>query len=203
MELIDGVLGNVNDDESVARRIHDHDSAGTLERVTIEAGERRRSRLRVETDAGTDLGLVPDRELRSGDVLVLEQDRAVVVEFESREAAVIPLPEATRESLVQMSKLGHRIGNQHWDLAVDDGRLYVPVAADRHIVEDVLGPHIPRDAEISYADVDAGLWIDGHADRSEHDHSHQDHEHATGRMERTHFGEDDRDRKSHRGETDE
>ncbi len=199
MERIDGVLGNVDGDESLARQVREHDSAGTLERVEIAAGERRRSRLRVETDAGTDLGLVPGRELRSGDVLVLEDDRAVVVEFESREAAVIPLPEATRESLARVSELGHRIGNRHWDLAVDDGALYVPVVADRHIVEDVLGPHLPPDTELGYADVDADLWTDDH---SEHDHSHGGHEHGDGHPGHT-TGDHDHDGESHSGETDE
>lgn len=203
MERIDGVVGNVDDEEGLARRIRDHDSAGTLERVRIEAGDRRRSRLRVETDAGTDLGLVPDRELRSGDVLVLEKERAVVVEFESREAAIIPLPDPTRESLVQIGKLCHRIGNQHWDLAVHDGALYVPVAADRHVLEDVLGPHLPPETEISYATVDAGLWIDGDGTHSEHDHGHGDHDHGHGHREHTHAGGHDHGSGSHSGETDE
>lgn len=202
MEHVDGIIGNVNEEESLARRIRDHDSAGTLERVSIEAGDRRRSRLRVETDAGTDLGLVPDRELRSGDVLVLEEDRAIVVEFESREAAVIPLPEATPASLARMSKLGHRIGNQHWDLAVHDGALYVPVAADHHIVEDVLGPHLPPGTEISYADVDAGLWIDGDGARVEDEHGDGTHGHGHGHQEHTHAGGHDNGSGSHSGETD-
>lgn len=216
MEHVDGVIGNVNEEESLARRIRDHDSAGTLERVSIEAGDRRRSRLRVETDAGTDLGLVPDRELRSGDVLVLEADRAVVVEFESREAAVIPLPEATPASLARMSELGHRIGNQHWDLAVRDGALYVPVAADHHIVEDVLGPHLPPGTEISYAEVDASLWIDdgargedGHGvgdhehGHGRQEHSHAEHTHGDDHSEHTHAGGHDHGSGSHSGETDE
>jgi urease accessory protein len=216
MEQVDGIIGNINDDDSLARRVRTHEDRGTLERVSIEAGERRRSRLRVETDAGTDLGIVPDRDLYPGDVLVLGAARAVVVEFESREAAVIALPDATRGSLAQMTELGHRIGNQHWDLAIDDGALYVPVAADRHIVEDVLGPHLPTDGEISYADVDAGLWIDsdgtdgedGHGDRNHEDghgdgnhedgHGHREHSHA----EHSHAGDHDHESDSHGEGTD-
>jgi urease accessory protein len=187
MEQIDGIVGNT-DDETLAAQIADHEAAGTLERVVIEPGERKRSRLRVETDAGTDLGLVPDRDLRSGDVLVLEPERAVVVEFERREAAIVDLPEPTERALGRMAELGHRVGNQHWDLAVHDGALYVPVAADQHIVENVLGPELLAGATIRYEEVDPELWLagdrDGHgsdADHSDgehsHDHGHDDHSH--------------------------
>lgn len=176
MEQIDGILGNT-DDEELAAQIADHEAAGTLERVVIEPGERKRSRLRVETDAGTDLGLVPDGDLRSGDVLLLEPGRAVIVEFEQREAAVVDLPEPTERALGRMVELGHRVGNQHWDLAVHDGAIYLPVAADRHIVENVLEPELPADATIRYETVDPELWLTG--DRGGHgsgtEHSHGDH----------------------------
>ena len=70
MRRIDGVVGNRQDDPDLDERIDAHERAETLERVVIESEERKKSRLRVETDAGTDLGIVVgDDELRSGDVL--------------------------------------------------------------------------------------------------------------------------------------
>ncbi|MFC7132337.1 MULTISPECIES: urease accessory protein UreE [Salinibaculum] len=184
MQRVDGILGNVNDDAELSRSVAVHEKDGSLERVVIPAGDRHRSRLRVETDAGKDLGIVVDEPpLYAGDVLVLDDDRAVVVAFEDEEAVVIDLPEPSSEGVVTAVELGHRIGNLHWDLAIRDGAAYIPVAADRHIIENVLAESLPAGVEPRYEMVDASLWVGGTPDNggTEHDHgadhSH-DHEHT-------------------------
>jgi urease accessory protein len=185
MERIDGVLGN-RTDATFAARIDEHERAGTLEVVRIEADNRKRSRLRVETDAGTDLGIVLEDPLEAGDVLALDGERAIVVEFERREAAVIDLPEPTERGIEVATELGHRVGNQHWDLAVRGGRAFVRAEADRHIVSDVLADSLPPGGEVVYEEVDPAIWIDdgddehSHGDGHHHDgeHSHADHGHT-------------------------
>lgn len=187
MKRVDGVVGNVESDPELAAEIDAHEQAGTLETVVLDDTERKRSRLRVTTDAGTDLGVLVDQpELVAGDVLLCNDDRAVIVAFEQREAFVIEFPAA--EAAVSTGvELGHRIGNQHWDLAVVDDTLYIPVEADRAIIEDVLGPYIPAGATTRYETVDAERFIEGSDDTAaadhgvDHDHagdqSHDDHEH--------------------------
>ncbi|KDS91626.1 urease accessory protein UreE [Halorubrum saccharovorum] len=203
MKRIDGVVGNVDRDPALADVVAEHEAAGTLETVVLDDTERRRSRLRVTTDSGTDLGVLVDRpELTAGDVLVLDDDRAVVVAFEEREAFVVEFPaaEAAVETAVEF---GHRIGNQHWDVAVEGDTVYVPVEADRAIIEDVLGPYLPADATTRYETVDAERFIEDaetdagtaghggdhehagegsqgheHAGEAGHDHAHGDHDHT-------------------------
>lgn len=198
MKQIDSIHGNKKADHKLSARVAEHDAQGTLETVEIAAGERKKSRLRVETDAGTDLGLVLDRPLRAGDVLAVDEERAIIVKFEDREAAVIELPEPTAESLAACTELGHRVGNQHWDLAVQDGTIYIPVAADRHIIEDVLADSLPAGCSIRYELVSAALWIDeepgddgGHDDShgSHADHGHGDHDHSETAHGHSHAGE--------------
>ena len=183
MIRVDGVVGSA-DDPDLAADIAAHESAGTLETVTLDSADRRKSRLRVETDAGTDLGVLVDKpELAAGDVLVCDDDRAVVVAFESREAFVIELPQSTPAATVE---LGHRIGNQHWDIAIEERTVYIPVAADKAIIEDVLGPYLPAGTETWYETVDADRFMDdtgadSHGPEHDHDHSHgSDHEHGHG-----------------------
>lgn len=199
MKRVDGVIGNRNADPELAETLAAHEADGTLERVVLDNTERRKSRLRVETDAGTDLGILVDKpELSAGDVLVVEDDLAVVVEFEAREAFVIELPEPTEPALLTAVELGHRIGNQHWDIAVDNGTVYIPVEADKAIIEDVLGPYLPADAETRYEVVEADRFVDGdqtvdHGHGSDHDHGHgSDHDHSHGSdHEHTHSHESD------------
>lgn len=160
MRRVDGVVGNADADPDLADAIAAHRRAGTLETVVLDDTQRKRSRFRTTTESGTDLGVLVDRpELSPDDVLVLDDDLAVVVAFERREAFVVDLPSETETGTA--IELGHRIGNQHWDIAIDDGTLYVPREADRSIIEETLGPYLPEGATIRYETVDAELFVDG------------------------------------------
>ncbi len=187
MKRVDGIVGNIHTDAELAAEIEAHDERGTLERVVLDTGDRRKSRLRVETDAGTDLGILVDQpELSAGDVLFVDDDHAAVIEFEEIEAFVIELPEATDATLLAAVELGHRIGNQHWDVAAEAGAVYIPVEADRSIIESVLGEYLPAGAETHYEVVDAERFVDGetmdhdhsHGDDDSHSHDHADHDHS-------------------------
>ncbi|MFU8870132.1 urease accessory protein UreE [Natronococcus sp.] len=198
MERVDSVVGNVHADGDLAALRDDHRENGTLERVVIDADDRRRSRFRATTDAGTDVGVVLDRPAVSvGDVLLVDDERMILVAFEPREALAVELPEATAEALAAAVELGHRIGNQHWDLAVEDGTVYVPLEADRHIVERVVADVVPG-SEVRATTVEADLFVtelEGGVDRehdpthgedpdyargTDHGHTHDDHEHDHG-----------------------
>lgn len=88
--------------------------------MVLDLSDRKKSRLRVETDAGTDLGIIVDQgELRSGDVLFIDDDVAPVVTFRRRDAYVVELPTPSVEAMSDVVELGHRVGNQHWDIAVE------------------------------------------------------------------------------------
>jgi len=210
MRRIDGVVGNRRDDPDLEARIAAHEDAGTLEYVRIDSDERKKSRLRVETDAGTDLGIVVgDGELRSGDVLFVDDDAAAVVAFETREAFVVELPAPSESTLAAAAEFGHRVGNQHWDVAVEDGAVYVPVDVERRILEDVLGPYVPEGARTRYEEVEAELFVDdgdgsvgegeghghehAHGGETDHSHTHSDgsdhghsHDHSDGGHDHTH-----------------
>ena len=181
MRRIDGVVGNRREDPELDERISAREREGTLERVVIDAEERKKSRLRVETDAGTDLGIVVDRpELRSGDVLFVDEEGAAVVTFDKRDAYVIELPDSGTGTSAAAVELGHRIGNQHWDVAVEGGSVYVPLEAEQRILEDVLGPYLPEGSATGYETVDAELFVDGPSaghGTGRHDHGDADHAH--------------------------
>ncbi|OVE83316.1 urease accessory protein UreE [Natronolimnobius baerhuensis] len=185
MERIDGIVGNVHADDELAALRAAHADAGTLERVVLDVNRRRRSRFRETTDMGTEVGVVVDSAaVSAGDVLLVTDDRMIVIAFEPREALAVTLPEATPQVLEAAVELGHRVGNQHWDLAVEDGVVYVPLAADRHIVERVVADVIPG-ATVEGVTVDAERFVSDTAETPEHDHTHgseagHDHAHEDG-----------------------
>lgn len=181
MERIDGIVGNVHADGDLAARYEAHEAADTLERIVVDAENRRRSRFRATTDRGTDVGVVLDRPaVSSGDVLLAEDDRMIVVAFEPRDALALTLPDATSEALSAAVELGHRVGNQHWDLVVEDGVVYVPLEADRHIVERVVDDVVPG-ASVRETTVGADLFVTDPEDTGsdcDQQHTHSDHDHS-------------------------
>jgi urease accessory protein len=119
--------------------------------------------VRTTTDGDTEIGIVVDEksELESGDVLVLNDDRMIVVKFETREAMVIKYPEPESfDDVASVAKLGHVIGNHHWDLQIRDGAFYIPLSDARRIMESVVKDVLPSDAVIRYERMDSSVFTD-------------------------------------------
>ncbi|WP_436911018.1 urease accessory protein UreE [Halosimplex marinum] len=187
MLVAEEFVGTV-DDEAVAERV---DRADPL-RIAVDGTERRRSRFRTTAEDGTDLGVVVARELRDGDVLTTG-DRLVVVSLEAVEAMVVDfagVDNPDRAAVTAALELGHAVGNRHWDLAVEGGRAYLPLADTRERMEDTVEPHLPDGATVGYEEVPPTLFDEdggagGHSHGSGeagHSHGHSDsgHSHSHG-----------------------
>jgi len=171
MIVADSIIGNVNRDDSLADAFEAYEEEGKIETVTVDPADRKRSRVRTTTDGDTEIGIVVDEksELESGDVLVLNDDCLIVVEFETREAMVIEYPEPESfDDVASVAKLGHVVGNHHWDLQIRDGAFYVPLSNARRIMESVVADVLPSDAVIRYELMDCTEFTDL---------SHQHHHH--------------------------
>jgi urease accessory protein len=182
MEVVRGVVGNVDEDASLAAARDRHDSRGTLERVVLDDDERRRSRFRATTDAGRELGVVlGERTPRPGDVLLESADAMVVVGLASVPAAAVEVT-ADLDSATLVA-FGHAVGNRHRPLATRDGVVYVAlergVAAesgdDLGAVDPRLEDVLPAGVEASVERVDPTLFDDGAAARVSSDDDAHDH----------------------------
>ena len=190
VRVVDGVRGNVNDDSDLASARDRHREQGTLEHVQIDDTQRRRSRFRAATDADTELGVVASgpEPLAPGDVL-LEDDIMVVVELAEIPALAVTFPADTDPTAAVV--VGHAAGNRHWDLAVEDGFVYVPAGPDPATRRDVLDPVLPANVPIEQTTVQPSVFDDvGDADgmvtdADEHAHT-AEHEHAHGSVDCDH-----------------
>lgn len=205
MIVTETVLGNIEDDPELATK-YEARPRSEIERVVLDDRDRRRSRIRTTTDAGTEIGIVvdSDHDLRPGDVLV-DDDRMIVITFDSREALTISLDETdlSPETLVELTEFGYQVGNRHWDLAVRDEEIVVAVGTDGERKVREVEAALPSNARTRREMVDPTLFDgtredgdgadsnDGHTHRSEghaidegghtheHDGSHS-HAHSTG-----------------------
>jgi urease accessory protein len=110
MLRIEQVLGS-RLDPAFAERIHQLEHRGAVDLLTMTAADVSRHRLRAATEGGTEvaIALPRDQQLFDGAVLVLENDRAVVVRV-AEERWLRLQPRTIRDAL----ELGYLAGNLHW-----------------------------------------------------------------------------------------
>lgn len=139
-------LGNIHTSPEIADQVNHWRQTTQLEEISLDERDAQKSRLRVQTASGHDLGLVLARgtTLSEGDVFVLAGgDGGVLVHIRLQEVMILtPAADADpAERLQRAVRLGHVLGNQHWPLALVGEQILVPVSLDRAVMETVLRTH--------------------------------------------------------------
>ena len=183
-------LGNLSADRAtnratnpdLAAQIQTWQDTGQLEEITLDERDAHKSRLRVQTLSGRELGLILPRgtTLTDGDVFSLAaEDGGVLVHISLQEIMVLtplaPTQSTDPHHLLQHAvRLGHVLGNQHWPVAVVGEQILVPVSLDRAVMETVLRTHHMTDYfQIQY---ERRAWPH---DQKEHEDQKDKHNHAT------------------------
>ena len=111
-------------DPSIAERLHHIGHHGTVEVLSLSADDAARKRLRATTGEGTDCAIALPREMAlfDGAVLLLEERRAIVVQF-NRQSWLRLVPQSTAAAL----ELGYHAGNLHWRVRFDGAELLVAI----------------------------------------------------------------------------
>ena len=121
MLRLNRILGQASD-PAFFDRLHDLQHHGRVERILIGAEDAARHRLRVLTDAGTECAIsIPrDQRLANGSVLLLDEDRAILVTM--RNAEVLKLAPADSAAALE---LGYFAGNMHWAVRFQGAELHI------------------------------------------------------------------------------
>lgn len=112
MILVEEIRGKLSDDER--RRV---------ERVALGWEDRLRSRQRVRSDSGTELGvaLPTGRSLGEGDILFEDEERVIVVSTVCEDVLAL-----YAESALELGRLCYQVGNRHAPICVREGRVLTP-----------------------------------------------------------------------------
>lgn len=115
---------------SISGNIHDGGLCDAdSEHLCMSRIELEKSRLRRETDVGTDVGLSldPGTTLRDGDILAGGK-RPIIVRQLAERVISVRLDDPGMQVLA-----GHIIGNRHRPIAVEKGVIYFPAQADSEL----------------------------------------------------------------------
>ena len=137
MITINSIIGNMYHDENLRKQYEDMSSQSLCESIRINRMEAQRVRMRKISSKGTDIALTmaPGTRLRHGDVLMVANDKMVIMELEPENLAVIRVKDNIHEhDAVQVPvTIGHAIGNLHRPLKLEGRKIYFPIQTDSEI----------------------------------------------------------------------
>ncbi len=147
MLVINQVLGNINTDEKWKELYQVMRSENHVQTIMFTRKESERSRLYKKLpkfDEEIGINIKRGTILHDGDILYYEEgENMFVVDIEPEEMMVLHFVEKFHEDkMLELAvKLGHAIGNQHWQMKVVGRKIYVPIMIDKKVMESVMKTH--------------------------------------------------------------
>ncbi|MGH2412288.1 MAG: urease accessory protein UreE [Microcystaceae cyanobacterium] len=132
-ELAETYLGNIAENPDLQARI----SWEQCLEVYLSQTDSRKGRIHTCSTSGIDVGIVKSRDwsLREGDVLETQQGKLLLVHLQEQKIMVLSFIELMSNRPLDLIHLGHVLGNHHWPILVQNGKLYVQLAADEEVME--------------------------------------------------------------------
>ena len=134
MIAIESIIGNINQDKKLREKYKEMYIREFCETIKVSRLESRRIRIRKTSDKGTDiaLSLQYGTQIKNGDVIILTENKMVVVEIEPENVIMIEIMDSIHgDDAVEIAlKVGHTIGNLHRPIKLERGKIYFPMQAD-------------------------------------------------------------------------
>jgi len=134
---VDSVLGNINNDKKLKEKYDEMAARNVCETIKISRLESQRVRMRKISDKGTDVALTlpPGTRLKHGDVIIITENKMVVVGIEPESVIMIEIRENIhQDDVVEVPvRIGHTIGNLHRPIKLEGNKIYFPIQADTEL----------------------------------------------------------------------
>jgi urease accessory protein len=136
---IKSVIGNIKKDTNLGQKYDEmcRRAASACETIKISRLESERVRMRKTSDKGTDIALTLPQgtHLKHGDVLMLTENKMIIVEIEPENVAMLEIKgNLYGDDIIKLpATVGHTIGNLHRPIKIEENKIYFPIQADSEI----------------------------------------------------------------------
>lgn len=136
---INSVIGNIKKDTNLRQKYDEmcRRAAAVCETIKISRLESERVRMRKTSDKGSDIALVLPQgtHLKHGDVIMLTENKMVIVEIEPENVAMLEIKgNLNGDDIIKLPvTIGHTIGNLHRPIKIEQNKIYFPIQADSEI----------------------------------------------------------------------
>jgi urease accessory protein len=133
---VNSVLGNISNDQRLKEKYDEMDAKKACETIVVSRLESGRVRMRKTSDKGSDIALIlpTGSRLRHGDVVVMTEDKMVVVGVQPEDVIGIEVRNNIRADDIEIPvKVGHTIGNLHRPIKLEGNKIFFPIQADTEL----------------------------------------------------------------------
>jgi urease accessory protein len=134
---VDSVIGNINREKKLKEKYDEMTGRKVCETIKISRLESQRVRMRKLSDKGTDvtLTLPSGTWLKNGDVIIITENKMVVVGIEPEDVIMIEIRDNMHEDdRVEVPvRVGHTIGNLHRPIKLEGNKIYFPIQANTEL----------------------------------------------------------------------
>jgi urease accessory protein len=134
---VDSVIGNINREKKLKEKYDEMTARKVCETIKISRSESQRVRMRKLSDKGTDVALTlpPGTWLKNGDVIIITENKMVVVGIEPEDVIIIEIRDNMHEddSVEVPVRVGHTIGNLHRPIKLEGNKIYFPIQANTEL----------------------------------------------------------------------
>ncbi len=137
MITVNSILGNISNDRRLREKYDEMDAKKACETIVVSRLESGRVRMRKTSDKGSDIALIlsPGTKLRHGDVVVMSEEKMVVVGIQPEDVIGIEIKNNLHaDDIIEVPvKVGHTIGNLHRPIKLDGNKIFFPIQADSEL----------------------------------------------------------------------
>ena len=137
MITITSVVGNIRSDKNLGDAYQRLGKENKVERVLLSRMEAQKSRMRRNSDAGTDIAISLEQGsmLKHGDVLFIDEKKMIIVEYEPEDVLGFKIKDvlSNEQKIAIAIKLGHIIGNLHRPICTKDNIVYMPIQSESEV----------------------------------------------------------------------
>lgn len=136
---INTVIGNIKKDTNLGQKYDEmcRRGASACETIKISRLESERVRMRKTSDKGTDVALTLPQgtHLKHGDVLLVAENKMLIVEVEPENVAMLEIKSNLHgDDIIKLPvTVGHTIGNLHRPIKVEENKIYFPIQTNSEI----------------------------------------------------------------------
>lgn len=129
-------LGNYDVDATLAQQIEQERATGSCLEVYLHPDNNSKGRIYTHSTSGVAVGIIKEREvsLNAGDIFQTEQGQLLIVHIEAQKVIVISFTGVVGDRALELIHLGHVLGNHHYPILLDAGKIYVELVAPQEVI---------------------------------------------------------------------
>lgn len=133
MITISSTLGNIFHDQEWNENYKKASKSNIFETLKLSRLDLEKTRLRVKTDKGTDLGIVLNSgsKIQNGTVLVSNSEKFIIVQQNPEKVISVKIKDKIETNYKEiLILLGHIIGNRHRPIQIVDEKIIFPIISE-------------------------------------------------------------------------